>query len=526
MEAIRSPAPSLTSIWRLHARWRGHRPAIVAPSRSVSWCELDEIAGGIAATLAAADLRAGARVALLAENSIAAIAAIMALAGAGLVSVPLSPLLAADALARAIDDCEAGALIVSHAHADQAAAARAQLRAEVPVFALGFDSPGWPRADTSRRRDEAIAHAAGPGADDPFVIIYSSGTTGEPKGIVHSHGARYLFASAHAIELGISAESRALIVTPLHTNASWIMLLPTLMCGGTIVLESGFVPSAVLATIARQRITHCFMVPVQIAAIAAQHKAVAGDFSSLRCLLSAGSTLAPELARIVRERMTPHLYNLYGCTEGVGTLLRPNDFDASADSVGRPILGTTIEILSDDNALAAPGDAGEIIGHGPGMMLGYHARAAETRDAVWVAGNGRVFMRTGDIGTIGDDGCVRLIDRKKDMIVSGGLNVYPADIEAVMRAHPAIADAAVIGRASEKWGEEPVAFVIGRADADLDPVEVIAWTNQRVSKHQRIAAVIAVEALPRNALGQVVKATLRSGLRSGALATPMGSQAT
>jgi acyl-CoA synthetase (AMP-forming)/AMP-acid ligase II len=204
---------------------------------------------------------------------------------------------------------------------------------------------------------------------------------------------------------------------------------------------------------------------------------------------------------------------LYGLTEGIGTTLRPEDMLAKPDSVGTPIGATDIRILTDDDRIAPAGEIGEIVGYGAGLMIGYHNRPAATEEAIWRDERGRTFLRTGDIGRFDEDGFLYILDRKKDMIVSGGVNVFAIDIEQVLHAHPQVADVAVVGAPHAKWVEAPVAVVIPAAGAAPDPETLRAWANQRLAKHQQIdRVVLRTDDFPRNALGKVLKRELRAAL--------------
>jgi acyl-CoA synthetase (AMP-forming)/AMP-acid ligase II len=213
--------------------------------------------------------------------------------------------------------------------------------------------------------------------------------------------------------------------------------------------------------------------------------------------------------RGARDALGCALIELYGLTEGIITTLAPEDFERKIASVGRPIPGQHLRLIDDAGREVERGGAGEIVGYGRLVMDGYHARPEATREATWVDPQGKRWLRTGDIGRLDEEGFLYIVDRKKDMILSGAQNVYPADIEHVMRAHPDIADVAVIGVPSEKWGETPFAVVVTREGAALDARMLIEWTNARVGRQQRIAGAALRESLPRNPNGKVLKRELR-----------------
>jgi pimeloyl-ACP methyl ester carboxylesterase len=225
-----------------------------------------------------------------------------------------------------------------------------------------------------------------------------------------------------------------------------------------------------------------------------------------------GSPLAPELKRRFAEAFGCHLIELYGLTEGLFTILAPEDFDRKLLSVGKPVLGADLRIIGADGGEAAPGEIGEVVGRSRVMMAGYLNREQDTREAIWVDAAGRQWLRTGDLGRLDADGFLYIVDRLKDMILSGSQNIYPADIEAVMRAHPAVAEVAVVGVPSAEWGETPVAVVVPAAGQAFDPPALLSWTNARVGRQQRVRAVVAWPALPRNPNGKILKRDLRREL--------------
>jgi acyl-CoA synthetase (AMP-forming)/AMP-acid ligase II len=249
------------------------------------------------------------------------------------------------------------------------------------------------------------------------------------------------------------------------------------------------------------------MVPVQLERLLASNNLDRFDTNSLESLMCCGSPLDPELKLATLERLTPKLMELYGLTEGLITVQAPEDAARFPASVGRPSPGQDIRILDDDDKPLPAGEAGEIVGLGRLMMSGYHERNSASEAATWLDNDGRRWLRTGDIGYVDEHGNLFIVDRKKDMILSGGQNVYPADIEAVMRAHPDVADVAVIGVRSQDWGETPLAVVVSASD--LDEQDLVDWTNARVGKQQRIRGIRQVNDLPRNPNGKILKRELR-----------------
>jgi acyl-CoA synthetase (AMP-forming)/AMP-acid ligase II len=273
-----------------------------------------------------------------------------------------------------------------------------------------------------------------------------------------------------------------------------------------------FDAAAAVELMARERVSHGTFVPVQLQRLLSVPNIERLDLSSLDAFMCCGSPLAPEVKREFPRRFNCHLIELYGLTEGLCTILAPEDFERKIESVGKPFIGSDLRIIGEDDREVPPGETGEIVGLSPLLMSGYHGNDAASREATWTDGRGRRWLRTGDLGRLDTDGFLYIVDRKKDMILSGGQNIYPADIEAVMRTHPDVADVAVVGVRSLQWGETPVAVVVPAPNAPLLEQVLVEWTNARVGKQQRIRRVVCRDSLPRNANGKVLKRELRHEL--------------
>lgn len=505
-----NPQISLVDIIAIHARFRGGRTAAICSDRAVSWRDLYDNIDRAAAAFARAGVTQGDRIALLLPNSIVAVEAMLGVLRCGGVVVPLSAFLKPDALAAMIDDSGAR-LFVSAGLLEPLARAAADLTHGLDALVgLDFAGSGWiPLNDLAEGAPTLPPLAIGPGA--PMNIIYSSGTTGTPKGIVHSHQTRIHGALGLGMEFRIDSTSVALLATPLYTNGTWMTWLPTLIAGGTCLILERYTPDDFLDAVAAHGGSHAFLVPTQIRGILDAQAQRPRDLSSLRMIVSAGSPMPRPWKEEALAVFGGRLMELYGLTEGIGTTLRPEDMLEKPDSVGTPIGATDIRILDEDDRVAPAGTIGEIVGYGAGLMTGYHNRPDATEEAIWRDERDRTFLRTGDIGRFDEDGFLYILDRKKDMIVSGGVNVFATDIERVLHAHPKVSDVAVIGVPHLKWVEAPVALVIPTPGAAPDPEALRAWANQRLAKHQQInRVVLRTEDFPRNALGKVLKRDLRA----------------
>jgi acyl-CoA synthetase (AMP-forming)/AMP-acid ligase II len=420
-------------------------------------------------------------------------------------------MLTAAQVATLLDDSGASVLFAGEATRPLADEALAHLGdgAERLLLVDGEAGAGWQSLagwlDGADEGEPPVRYDLG----DDFNIIYSSGTTGTPKGIVQTHRARQHWSYSNALELRMDHASVALATTSLYSNGTWFMLLPPLFVGATVVVMDGFSPEAFLDLVARERVTHTFMVPTQYIGVLESAALPGADLSSLRYMLSAGSPLRQDTKEAILEHLGPGLFELYGFSEGFATICRPEQ-QHKRGSVGTPVIGFDLRIVDDEGRELPANEPGEIVGYGGGLMKHYHNRPAETEAAIWRDERGRTFLRSGDIGKVDEDGFLYILDRKKDMIISGGFNVFPKDIEEVVGAHPAVSDVTVIGIPDPKWGETPLALVIPVAGSEADPDALLAWANERLAKAQRLKAVELREDFPRNALGKVIKRELRA----------------
>jgi len=511
MQYLEDAQVFLPDVWASHARYAPAKDAVICGEERVSWAEMDRRLNRIANALGALGIGRGDKVAVLMTNSVAGLLTILGVVKAGACAVPLSGLLTGPQLSVLIDDADAVLLIASADYQPVIEPERStleKLRTDGWLLHDG-DAAGW-------RRWESLLDAAAETPpkvryrmDDEFNIIYSSGTTGMPKGIMQTHRPRQHWSYSNSIELAFNIDSRALATTPVYSNGTFLMILPALFTGATLVVMPSFSPRGFLETVVREKITHTFMVPPQFIAILADPKLSTFDLSSLQVMLSAGSPLRRDTKTAVIERLGPGLFEMYGFSEGFATMIRPYQHADKFGSVGTPVLGFEVRIVDEAGKELPRGETGEIAGYGGGQMKGYHKRPEETARIVYPDERGRAFLGSGDIGRLDEDGFLYILDRKKDMIISGGFNVFPADIESVVGAHDGVADVAVIGIPDDKWGETPLALVIPKDDGATTPEAIRDWVNQRVAKHQRLAGVVFREEFPRNALGKVLKRLLR-----------------
>ncbi len=496
---------------------RPQQVALVESGRVVRYAELGQRVDQVAASLQRDGIEPGDSVALCATSTLEFAVAMLGVLRCGAVVVPLPTSATAPVLAGLLHDCDARLLFLDAGMA----AVLAPLPLQSTLACVTLDgSPGGVALAAWLAADGSEVRPAPRSSDDAFNIIYSSGTTGAPKGIVHPQGLRTAQVGRSAM-LGYGADSVTLLATPLYSNITLTGFYPTLALGGTVLLMPKFDAAEYLTLAQQWRATQTVLVSVQYQRLLAHPGFDACDLSSFRMKIAVGAPFPARLKSDVLRRWPGGLVDLYGLTEGGGTcVLMAHEHPDKLHTVGRPVAGHDVRIIDEQGHQLAPGLTGEIVGHSPIMMSGYHKLPGATRAAEWRDASGKRYIRTGDVGRFDADGFLVLLDRKKDMIISGGFNVYPSDIEAVLARHADVAEASVVGVPSERWGETPVAFVVPRAGAARDPNALMAWVNARVGKTQRIAAVELVDALPRSGVGKVLKRELRDAYRAEAAITP------
>jgi len=485
----------------------GERPAVRCGERLLTYSDLDQASNRLANALLALGLARGDRLAVVLHNCPEYIVVALACAKSGLVMVPHNYRFTADEYAFQLEDCGAGLLIYSERFAD------AVLPAAARIPGLHRVCHGRPAAGDLDTLEGLVQSAAStrPGAsvgeEDTFYLGYTSGTTGLPKGALVTQRNRALAYHYWALEFGIREDDVALHTGPFHHTAPFTFVLTQLYMGGQIVILDHFDIDLVVSTIERERATWGFLVPYMLdrlidrAEVARRH-----NLSSFRMIVSGASALPTRTKeQILGVFPGVDLHEFYGATEaGVIANLRPIDQMRKTRCVGRPVFDTEIEIRDDSGARVAAGETGDIWLRGPTVFSGYY-NAPEKTQAVF-SGD---WCTLGDAGRMDEEGFVYILDRRKDLIKSGGVNVFPVEIEEVLRAETSVEDVAVIGVPDSVWGEAVHAVVVRRAGQSVDANALAGVCRNKLAGYKVPKSFEFRSALPRNANGKVLKRVLR-----------------
>ncbi len=501
------------------ARKTPDRIAFVHDGSEVSYAGLHDRVARLAAALRGLGLRRGDRVAYLGQNHPAFLETMFATWAVGGIFVPLNFRLAPPELAHQLADAAAAALVYAPAFASVVAA----LRGDVAVTHLV--ALGHPGADRAHGYEDMLAAAAPAWVDqtvtldDPCLLMYTSGTTGRPKGATLTHGNIIWNTLNVLVDTDLTSDAVALVAAPLfHTAALNMLSLPVLVKGGTLVIEPGFDPRRALELIARHRVSVLFGVPAMYDAMAAQPEWAGADLSSLRALLCGGAPVPLATIRSYLDRGLSFIQG-YGMTEAAPgvLLLDAAHAQSKAGSAGVPHFFTDVRIVGPDLHDVAAGERGEIIVAGPNVMRGYWNQQDETAQVIAHRAQDDTdrWLRSGDIARADEDGYVYVADRVKDVIISGGENVYPAEVESALRAHPAVTDCGVIGVPDERWGEVGRAVVVLRPGAEADEAGILAFLDGRIARYKIPKSVLFAAELPRTATGKIAKKTLRQSYGAG-----------
>ncbi len=508
-EYIARPFGTFAELFHLQAQRVPDHVAIICEAEAITYAELDALADQFASGLQRDGIGPRGVVAICASSSLAYAATFIGTLRAGAAISPLAPSATAEQLLAMLTDSGA-----THLFTDAEVSAHlvtVSSRISAKRIALNKGADGLSLGDWL----PPVGMLPTPVTIEPeqaFNIIYSSGTTGTPKGIVQAHRMRW--PQNHLVDPpGYGPDGVAIISTPLYSNTTLVSFLPALAGGGTVVLMPKFDPLGFLELCERHRVSFAMLVPVQYRRILDVQDFDRFDLSNFVMKYATSAPFPAELKAEVLRRWPGGLIEYYGMTEGGGScMLVAHEHPDKLATVGQPMPGHDIRVIGDDGSELPPGAVGEVVGRSSAMMTGYHNNPDKTAEAEWFSPLGERYIRTGDLAQVDQDGFFTLIGRKKDMIISGGINIYPVDLEQELLKHPAVSEAAVIGANSSKWGETPVGFVTLHPGATIDGESLRAFANVSLGKMQRLAEVRVVDDLPRSAIGKILKRALQDRL--------------
>jgi acyl-CoA synthetase (AMP-forming)/AMP-acid ligase II len=502
---------TLADIVRDHARARPRAPALAMDEAILTYEDLDRRANRVANGLVAAGVQPGARIALLAKNGLEFFELLFGAIKAGAVLVPVNFRLAPPEVAYVVNDAQAALFFVGRDFHELAAQIRGELQTVRTLYAVDGGHAGWESYATWRDRHGALEPGRALAADDIAVQMYTSGTTGRPKGAQLTH-ANFMQLLPRAI--GGWGHWRAsdsnLVCMPLFHIAGSGWGLVGLYAGACNVVLREVDPKAILSAIARHRVTKALFVPAVILFLLQQPDCAQTDFSSLELVVYGASPIPLELLQRALQTFGCAFAQVYGLTETTGaiTYLPPEDHRADRaermKSCGRPHGGIELRIVDPSGRTQPPRVIGEVVCRSAQIMKGYWNLPKATASCIREG-----WFHTGDAGYLDEDGYLYIYDRVKDMIVTGGENVYPAEVEGALFGHPAVADVAVIGVPDEKWGEAVKAVVVKKPGTEVTEAELIAFARSRIGGYKLPKSVDFVASLPRNPSGKLLKRELR-----------------
>ena len=482
-------------------------PALADSNAKLSWVELSTLTARIAAQLQRDGLAHGQAVAILGTTNIQYALVYLATVRAGGCAAPLTTSAASGQLTAMLSDSGAMHLFVDAAKLKDLAG---HDLGNVKIVMLDGGQDGYPDLSDWMADEGAVFTATPPAETDPFNIIYSSGTTGTPKGIIHSHGMRW-HQMAGGFKSIYSRDTRSLVSTPLYSNTTLAVFLPTMCHGGFARMMEKFDVTGYLEHAQADRSTHTMLVPVQYQRLMAHHSFDDYDLSNFVVKFCTSAPFPAELKADVVKRWPGGLVEIYGMTEGgVVCMLQAHKFPDKLCTVGQPVTGHELIVLDEDDNRLPPGSKGILTGRSPTMMSGYKNQPEKTREMEWRDEEGNIWLKTGDIGIVDKDGFVSIVGRAKDMIISGGFNIYPKDLEELLEDQPEVAEAAVVGMPSQIWGETPVGFVRLVEGASVSTDDILQRVNSGLGKTQRISVLYLIDEMPRSHIGKLLKTDLRA----------------
>ncbi|MEJ6595053.1 class I adenylate-forming enzyme family protein [Parasphingorhabdus sp.] len=506
---LEQPFGHLADLINAHGVIQPDRIALDDSEEKLSWTETAALVNRIAAQLQADGLQKGQAVAILGTTTVRYALAYLGAIVAGGCAAPLTTSATPKQLANMARDSGAMHWFIDSAKRAELLESGEDLPAlkHIMMDQAAGDAPlilDWMADEGAMPADLGI------GPKDPYNIIYSSGTTGTPKGIVHSRQMRWYHAAVGEATGYGNPGQVTLLSTPLYSNTTLANFTPTIAYGGTVVMMGKFDCQRWLELAQAHRASHTMLVPVQYQRLMDFEGLDDYDLSSLTHKYCTSAPFSAELKTEVLKRMPGGLIEIYSMTEGgVVCILLAHDHPDKLHTVGIAWGGSEVITVDERLNRLPTGEMGELVGRSQTMMSGYKNQPDKTEEASWYDENGDRWQRMGDIGKVDKDGFITLMGRSKDMIISGGFNIYPRDLEEALMAQPGVADAAVIGIASRQWGETPVGFVVAETGVTLDLGALKAATNADLGKTQRLSELRLIDELPRSHIGKILKTELR-----------------
>lgn len=501
------PDPTSVAEWfRRRAQREPANPALSFEGRTYSYGEMQSEAERLSAVLISGGIGKGDRVAFLGLNHVIAPIALMAASRIGAIFVPLNFRLTAEEMRAVVADAGVHTLIADESHAGMIDTLRRELPCE-RYLRLGEAREGWQSLPSRLSAVAAIPAPVESRPEDVAILMYTSGTTGRPKGVMISNDNVWFATLGGILTIDLTSRDVTLISLPLfHAAGLCMLLLPSLMAGAHAILLQGFDPDRVLIELAQQRVTVSMLVPTMMLMLSQRPGFEAADLSAMRLVIAGAAPVPEPLLRSYASRGIP-VSHCYGMTEStsLASSLSAAQATAKLGSCGRPIVMTEFRLVDGEGrTIAQAGQRGEVCMRGRSVSRGYWNQPDTTAAAIR---NG--WLHSGDVAWFDADGYFYICDRLKDMIVSGGENVYPAEVESVLYGHPAIAQVAVIGVPDARWGERVAAVAVLKPDQSLELDSLRAFAEPMLARYKLPSVLFFADALPLNSSGKLLKAELR-----------------